>query len=210
MLTKNCIVCGKEFTKPYNTGLPEWKTRRFCSKSCAAKYCKNGKKTIFTRERHYVPPTAIKKGQQLSPKTQFQKGIIPWNKGKKGIMPTPWNKGIEFIAIRGEKHPNWKGGKTGLRQQIRHSFKYKQWRTAIFKRDNWTCCECGRKRKKGDRVVLQVHHKKAFYKIFEDNNIKTLEDAKKCDELWNLENGETLCIACHRQTESYLVNQYTK
>ena len=24
----------------------------------------------------------------------FQKGIIPWNKGKKGIMPEPWNKGL--------------------------------------------------------------------------------------------------------------------
>ena len=24
----------------------------------------------------------------------FEKGHIPWNKGLKGIMPTPWNKGL--------------------------------------------------------------------------------------------------------------------
>ena len=40
---------------------------------------------------------SIKKGQRRGKNTEFKKGFIPWNKEK------------EFYAIRGEKHPNWKG-----------------------------------------------------------------------------------------------------
>lgn len=61
----------------------------------------------------------------------FQKGIIPWNKGKKGVMPIPWNKGKrfayaphlkmrgkipwnknkEFPEFSGKNHFAWNGGK---------------------------------------------------------------------------------------------------
>ena len=35
----------------------------------------------------------FKKGERRSPRTEFKKGHITWNKGKKGVMPPPWNKG---------------------------------------------------------------------------------------------------------------------
>ena len=37
----------------------------------------------------------------------------------------------------------------------------------------------------------------------EENNIRSLDEANKCDELWNIKNGRTLCKKCHEQTETY-------
>ena len=37
---------------------------------------------------------------------KFQEGHIPWNKGIKGVMPVPWNKGKSFLC--GSNNPNWK------------------------------------------------------------------------------------------------------
>lgn len=51
----------------------------------------------------------------------FIKGMIPWNKGKKGVMPLPWNLGLGGTGIckapktafkHGEEHTRWKGGRT--------------------------------------------------------------------------------------------------
>jgi hypothetical protein len=152
---------------------------------------------------------------------KFPKGIIPWNKGKtdylsdesrkkmgahdKGFKKgyTPWNKGVETPleikkilseALRGEKSHLWKGGVDPLNHAIRSGFNYRQWRSDIFFRDNFTCKHCG---VRGGQ--LHAHHIKEFYKIREENNIKTLEDAFACEELWNINNGITLCIPCHKE-----------
>jgi|WetSurMetagenome_2_1015567.scaffolds.fasta_scaffold02897_20 hypothetical protein len=31
---KECLRCGKEYTKPYYTGKPEWEGRKYCSNKC--------------------------------------------------------------------------------------------------------------------------------------------------------------------------------
>lgn len=35
----------------------------------------------------------------------FIKSHIPWNKGKKGVMPIPWNKGKHPESVQGKNHP---------------------------------------------------------------------------------------------------------
>ena len=48
------------------------------------------------------------KSQHFSPKTEFKKGLIPWNKGTKGVMPIPWNKGKRGLQTSWNKgkHPS--------------------------------------------------------------------------------------------------------
>ena len=99
----------------------------------------------------------------------------------------------------GKDAPCWKGGLTLLWDLIRGSQKYSNWRTQVFGRDNFTCQECG---KRGS--WLEAHHIKRFSNIIKDNNIKTLEEAYMCEELWDLNNGITLCKECHNKTKGMI------
>ena len=92
----------------------------------------------------------------------------------------------------GENNPNWKGGRTSLRRRIRNSFKYRQWRSDIFTRDDFTCQKCSHR-----GGELHSHHIKPFVLIFELNDIMTLEQALECSELWDINNGITYCKKCH-------------
>jgi hypothetical protein len=96
-------------------------------------------------------------------------------------------------AHRGSDHPNYKGGITALDKAIRRLPEYNTWRCGVFKRDNYTCRDCG---KRGGN--MESHHDpKTFAQIIKDNNIITIEDALNCKELWDIDNGVTLCIDCH-------------
>ena len=118
---------------------------------------------------------------------------MKWNKNAVGSKP--WNKGMKgFLA--GEKHFNWKGGISKIDKLIRQTAEYKLWRSRVFERDNWTCQTC---RIKG--VYVEAHHKKELHKIIIEFNIKSLKDARRCNELWDLDNGVTLCSDCHCLTK---------
>ena len=64
-----------------------------------------------------------------------------------------------------------------------------EWRNAVFERDNYTCQKC---KVRGCR--LQAHHIKP-YKEFPDLR-------------YVLNNGETLCLECHKQTDTYGWSKY--
>lgn len=96
-------------------------------------------------------------------------------------------------GLTGEEAGNWRGGITPLYLQIRHSSQYKKWRDLCFRRDNYTCQKCGLL---GGN--LSVDHIKSFAIIVLENRIMTLEDAVNCEELWDVNNGRTLCWRpCH-------------
>lgn len=103
------------------------------------------------------------------------------------------------IRIRGNNNPFWKGGITTLQTRIRHSYKYKVWSLACMQRDNFTCQGC---RKRGG--YLEVHHIKSFASLIKDNNINSLEEGFLCLNLWSIDNGVTLCLDCHKKTDTYL------
>lgn len=132
------------------------------------------------------------------PKTAFKKGIVPWNKGTKGVMKS-WNKGRtglwklseemrknkKLTAPRGENHYNWRGGVTPVNLSIRASLEYKLWREAVFKRDHYTCVWCGDN--KGGN--LNADHIKPFA-LFPELRFA-------------IDNGRTLCVPCHQKTDTF-------
>jgi len=125
------------------------------------------------------------------------------SKPRKGNIA--WNKGKRYLAITGDKNPNWKGGISGIRDEIRHCLEYKQWRKEVFERDNYTCKKCN---KRGGE--LEIHHNiKTFSEILISNNIKSTEDAILCNEFWNIDNGITLCLNCHNKTKGNNSNKMT-
>lgn len=89
----------------------------------------------------------------------------------------------------GANNPNWKNGSTPKRKKDMESLEYKDWRRKIFKRDDYTCQDCGRKRKSGDRVILEAHHKKSYSEFPELR--------------YKVENGITLCRECHNKTKFF-------
>ena len=144
-------------------------------------------KQTWWRGRKHTPETIAKM-------SLAQKGRIPWNKGKtirdetkqktslslKGRIP--WNKGINCSL--GARAWNWKGGITPANAVIRHSIEYRLWRTSVFERDNYTCRFCGIR---GGQ--LQADHIKPFA-LFPELRFA-------------IDNGRTLCIDCHKKTETY-------
>ena len=80
-----------------------------------------------------------------------------------------------------------------LKLKIRNTTKYLNWRISILKRDNFTCKICHASVKDNKSLRLEVHHAKTFDGICKENNLSTVEQAFECKELWNLNNGFSIC-----------------
>lgn len=139
--------------------------------------------------------------------TCLRKGIMsPNTKGKK-LKP----RSIEHRRKIGERSKGencsfWKGGRTTLVKAIKNTFYYKEWRRQIFERDNYTCQFCSIR----GGVELAPDHIKAFSVILKNNQITTVLEAEQCAELWDINNGRTLCHPCHKTTDTYGWNIYNK
>ena len=119
-----------------------------------------------------------------------------WAEGKH-VVTEEWRRKI-VEANKGENNHGWKGGITSESSKIRSSAEYKLWRTAVFKRDNYTCVFCGYK-SAGKRPP--------------DINADHIKPMSVFPELrFAIDNGRTLCLPCHRQTDTYggRIHKYKK
>lgn len=159
---------------------------------------KNSNNKSWFKNGHKVPISWIDK---IIKKNTGRKYNIDFTERGKKISNS--KKGKQNYSQRGENNNNWKGGKTLLTRAIRTLFEYKLWRKLIFERDNYKCVLCEAKSGNGITVILQADHIKPFSTILKENNIKSLEEARSCKELWNIDNGRTLCKECHIKTDTY-------
>jgi len=173
-----------------------------------------GSSVHYILKKHNIPRRTVSEGNSIKWENEdFRDNQINKKVGKpSGALGKTWkiDKIIKRPNNSGKNNHFWKGGKTSLSSQIRNSIEYSFWRISVFKRDYFTCQHCGAKNKKGEKYIFDAHHIYPFYKILDDFNITSIEEAISCEKLWDIENGITLCRECHKKTDSYGANQYTK
>lgn len=229
MKEKQCLQCNKEFERN-GRSRAEFSGRSFCSHSChyafnrgenhsfygkkhsegsKAKMGLDGKDNPFFGKKH----SSETKNKMRSIKKNFYKngGISPL-KGR-GISESHLKNVIashtteyrkkQSEARKGERGANWKGGVSALNNRIRRSLEYRLWRDSVFVRDNYTCVECGERSKKGKSVVLNADHIEAFAFLLKKHRVNDMQSALICADLWNIKNGRTLCVPCHKKTDTY-------
>ncbi len=194
-----CDGCGKEFLKESR----HYKRTRthYCSRAC---WCENNKHDNIQNGKISEAKTG-KKYPHLSgenhPNWQPDRNRHCVDCGKKFEYRTE-NQRCRACFMkynRGENSHSYIDGRTSLIILLRASTAYKNWRHEVFEKDNYTCGECGAKWSKGNPVYIEAHHIKLLIKILTDNNIKSYEDSISCDELWDVMNGLTLCLDCHKE-----------
>jgi len=154
------------------------------------------------------------KGNHNSPRTEFKKGHIPWNKGKKGVMPTNCWKGKELSVEHKKKISLAKKGKSYqeigrtpmseiTKRKIGESHKGEKsvnWKGGItpINKKVWRSLKMKLWRKSvfsRDNYTcrkckqlggrLQPHH---IFNFAEHSELRT-----------KIDNGVTLCDICHRK-----------
>ncbi len=166
----------------------------------------------------FIKGFSYRKGKHLTPQQIIEmskrlKGRKAWNKGLKGqtfgyhhsdetkekigransISQKGKKLSLETrrkmsLSKRGKNAYQWQGGKTRILKRLRNSLEYRLWRDAVYKRDDYTCVWCG---KRG--MTLNADHIKPF--------------AYYPELRFAIDNGRTLCLDCHKTTDTYLKNQ---
>ena len=171
-IKKQCPICLSYFKTPLSN-----KNKKFCSRSCYIENCKTktGNKNPFWNKKH-TPETLEKlKGKTFKHTDEAKKKMSVARKGKKFTLKH--RQRMPKAKYKGSPYRTWK-------EKVRKSFEYKEWRTAVFERDNYTCQECKDRSGNGKTVYLEAHHIKSF-----KNHPKLRFD---------IENGQTLCKKCHK------------
>lgn len=214
--SKICIDCGGIYYKRKRDTLHKWESRKYCSPGCYHPHQKGRVQTEKARtniiraaaeNRKKMKPDSAKRGVETRRKNGFPQ-LRPEVRAK--ISATL--KGHSYTP-RGEKNPLWRGTRN-LRELLWFSAEYRDWRQQIMKRDDYTCQLCGIRNQAGlgKTVIMNVDHYPKPLREFTDEIVRITpsmttherrEYALKLGELWDINNGRTLCIDCHRKAPNH-------
>lgn len=192
-MQKKCHYCGNLYTKRPTCSKKDWEQSKYCSRKCVAK-SKLGSKPWNKGTKGICKPNSgtFKKGDNVGNK--FCLGREPWNKGKPRSKETRDKISRALIGRptgrTGAKCNFWKGGKTEEYRKLKNSIHWKNWRRAVFERDDYTCQDCGVRNKKGIGKTIQLH----------PHHIKLQSSHPKLR--FAVSNGITLCSDCHNKRHS--------
>lgn len=197
----NCSGCRKELS------LAKWqyenKTFHFCSKECFKLHAKelgigkiaNDKKYLGTIEVfcNICNKSIIKRvGIYNANKSKIfycSKKCQGESQGRKMLDGT--HQLIGSRRYSGEENSRWNNGITSLLRNIRRKPENALWKRECIKRDENKCVLCN------STISLVVHHKTSLAHLINRYNIKTYEDTITIPEMYNINNGVTLCKSCH-------------
>ena len=188
-----CPTCKKTFH-------PRYSGRKFCSRECF------NNSSIIQLECDYCGKRFFRNKSYIRCKHNFCSKECAYNghdKRKKtylrckecGIKFYSGHKNARFCSrecyfkwFKGKNASNWQGGKSSDYDKFKQSKEYKEWRTKVFKRDNYTCQDCGFKNGNGKHRDLHPHHIKSASKYLKLR--------------LKVSNGITLCKNCHGKRHS--------
>ncbi len=197
-----CHTCGEEFTKPHNPS----REYKYCSAACCGANPERRANHSETMRGKPCWRKGIKGLQPWQDISGLNRGE-PWNKGKTTGLPAHNKKPDVFIdCAHCGQSVKIKPAKLGRskycskacqyadktidhseraeRRRQRCCPEYRDWRAAVFERDDYTCQVCGQRGGK-----LNADHIKRF--------------ADFPELRFEVSNGRTLCVECHRLTPTY-------
>lgn len=104
---------------------------------------------------------------------------------------------IKFHHGGASRSSKWHSGKSGIGKAVRSMVEYRQWRRDVFSRDDHKCTDCGAE------GYINSHHIKSLATIIHENSISSIDEARRCRDLWDVSNGQTLCECCHGKKDKY-------
>jgi 5-methylcytosine-specific restriction endonuclease McrA len=155
---QDCAKCDKEISL---LGKKKTRAKRFCSFSCSEQYFSQ-----VTRDLRYVRKIAI---------CRYCKNEFEHTPKFKRLFCSRFCARTSFRKENARSTPN---------ELARKSLEYKNWRIAVFTRDNFTCQNCEQIGNK-----LEAHHIHSF--------------AKHKELRFDANNGITLCPPCHILADEY-------
>jgi hypothetical protein len=207
-----CFTCGNLFWKK-GSAIGKF---NFCSRDCfnGWRYSEETKKDIGFRiaESSYhnrlSQPPILNSKCFVCNKDIYKKPY--YIKRQQHLFCSRVCKGKHWSTLRRENSVNWKGGVMDLQSAIRGLPENGQWIKNVFKKDKYTCQECGQIGKD-----LEAHHIKRFSVILKEflskySQFSLVEDKEtlvrlslSCPDFWEISNGRTLCVSCHRLKERF-------
>lgn len=105
---------------------------------------------------------------------------------------------IRLAIPKGKDNHSWRGGISPIAYRLRRSLEMGLWRKQVFERDDYICQDCGER-----GGFLHAHHIVEFSTILQVllqrcGNSKLFFEAMNDSVLWDVKNGITLCVKCHK------------